>query len=165
MCPVIRIPNDLYKKLEHLAVGFDTPANVIEKLIIAQDGNEIEDGLLSGKKGDEITISIQHNLPVSEFKKIHRIKKWSKCLQQGNSQIINTYLELSENNYGIERDVFMDVLESKEVYGGDFDKIKNNLSQMKNDNGNNHGRIFYEYNNKWIMYDVVYKEALKYFNN
>lgn len=33
MCPVIRVSDSLYKKLEQLAVGFDTPANVIERLV------------------------------------------------------------------------------------------------------------------------------------
>lgn len=33
MCPVIRISDQLYQKLAEMAVGFDTPANVIERLI------------------------------------------------------------------------------------------------------------------------------------
>ncbi len=33
MCPVVRIPDELFRKLEKLAVGFDTPAAVIERLI------------------------------------------------------------------------------------------------------------------------------------
>jgi len=33
MCPVIRVPEDLYSRLEQHANGFDTPANVIETLL------------------------------------------------------------------------------------------------------------------------------------
>lgn len=33
MSPVIRISDELYKKLEKLAVGFDTPTSVIERLV------------------------------------------------------------------------------------------------------------------------------------
>jgi hypothetical protein len=33
MSKVIRVPESLYKQLEDLAVGFDTPAGVIERLI------------------------------------------------------------------------------------------------------------------------------------
>jgi len=33
MPPVIRVNENLYEKLEKLAVGFDTPANVIERLV------------------------------------------------------------------------------------------------------------------------------------
>ena len=33
MCPLIRISDDLYSRLGELAEGFDTPANVIEKLL------------------------------------------------------------------------------------------------------------------------------------
>ncbi len=33
MSPIVRISDDIYKRLESHAVGFDTPSNVIEKLI------------------------------------------------------------------------------------------------------------------------------------
>ena len=33
MAPVIRVSEELYGKLESLAIGFDTPANVIERLL------------------------------------------------------------------------------------------------------------------------------------
>jgi len=38
MCPVIRIPDDLYRRLERHANGFDTPSNVIEKLLNVYEG-------------------------------------------------------------------------------------------------------------------------------
>lgn len=37
MCPVIRVPDDLYKRLEQLAKGFDTPTKVIERLAIEHE--------------------------------------------------------------------------------------------------------------------------------
>jgi len=45
MAPVIRIPESLYKRLENLAEGFDTPANVIEKLLnqYSDDGLSVDD--------------------------------------------------------------------------------------------------------------------------
>ena len=45
MAPVIRIPEGLYKRLENLAEGFDTPANVIEKLLnqYSDDGLSVDD--------------------------------------------------------------------------------------------------------------------------
>lgn len=33
MCPVVRIPDHVYSRLEKHAVGFDTPANVIERIL------------------------------------------------------------------------------------------------------------------------------------
>jgi hypothetical protein len=33
MCPVIRVSDDLYTRLERLAEGFDTPTKVIERLL------------------------------------------------------------------------------------------------------------------------------------
>ncbi len=38
MCPVIRISDQLYSRLEGLAEGFDTPANLIERLLDQCDG-------------------------------------------------------------------------------------------------------------------------------
>ncbi len=39
MSPVIRVPDGLYDRLESLSVGFDTPSNVIERLIDFWDEN------------------------------------------------------------------------------------------------------------------------------
>lgn len=38
MSPVVRIPTDIYSRLEKHAQGFDTPANVIEKLLNHYEG-------------------------------------------------------------------------------------------------------------------------------
>jgi len=38
MSPVIRLPSDVYRRLERHASGFDTPANVIERLINHYEG-------------------------------------------------------------------------------------------------------------------------------
>ena len=38
MSPVIRIPEDLYSRLEQHAKGFDTPANAIETLLNQLEG-------------------------------------------------------------------------------------------------------------------------------
>jgi hypothetical protein len=37
MCPVIKIPDDVYKRLESHAVGFDTPVKVITRLLDAYE--------------------------------------------------------------------------------------------------------------------------------
>ena len=42
MSPVIRIPKDLYSRLEQHAKGFDTPANVIETLLNHFEGVDTE---------------------------------------------------------------------------------------------------------------------------
>ena len=41
--PVIRISDELYKKLESLAIGFDTPQNVIERLVEKAEGIDTEE--------------------------------------------------------------------------------------------------------------------------
>lgn len=40
MSHMIRLPNDIYKRLENHAQGFDTPANVIKKLLDHYEGIE-----------------------------------------------------------------------------------------------------------------------------
>jgi len=40
MCPVIRISDELYARLESNAVGFDTPSALIERLLDKCDGIE-----------------------------------------------------------------------------------------------------------------------------
>lgn len=39
--PIIRISDNLHKRLENHAIGFDTPANVIEKLLNQIEGVEV----------------------------------------------------------------------------------------------------------------------------
>ncbi|MCW9047467.1 MAG: hypothetical protein OQK46_05250 [Gammaproteobacteria bacterium] len=47
MSPVIRLSSDVYKRLERHASGFDTPANVIEKLLNHYEGIKPEQVLKS----------------------------------------------------------------------------------------------------------------------
>ena len=51
--PVIRISNELYAKLESLANGFDTPQNVIERLIAKTEGTNMKQE--EPQQGTEIT--------------------------------------------------------------------------------------------------------------
>ena len=50
MSPVIRLPADIYKRLECHAAGFDTPAKVIEKLLNHYEGVSPEQVLKSVSK-------------------------------------------------------------------------------------------------------------------
>jgi len=50
MSPVIRLSSDIYKRLEHHASGFDTPANVIEKILNHYEGISPEQALKSVSK-------------------------------------------------------------------------------------------------------------------
>lgn len=54
MSQVIRIPKSLYKRLENMAVGFDTPANVIERLVSQQDGGIMDEDQIQ-KRINKIT--------------------------------------------------------------------------------------------------------------
>ncbi|MCW8935808.1 MAG: hypothetical protein OQK98_13860 [Gammaproteobacteria bacterium] len=50
MSPVIRLSSDVYKRLEQHASGFDTPANVIEKLLNHYEGIKPEQALKLASK-------------------------------------------------------------------------------------------------------------------
>lgn len=54
MSQVIRISNDLYKRLEEHATGFDTPANVIERILnFYEGGDESNRGDLNDQPSSE----------------------------------------------------------------------------------------------------------------
>ena len=158
MCPVIRISDDLYNRLGSLAVGFDTPTNVIEKLLSEKGLNKISEKNLK----DDIP-SAQPDLPAGEFRKMNKIEGWAnKNLRPDVGRVIQTYLDLTKDNIGIDSGVFIEELEKRKIYGGEYSKIKNNLSQMKNDDGHSHGRVFYNQGNKLVIYDVAYAEIQKF---
>ena len=54
--PVIRISDSLYKKLESLAKGFDTPQNVIERLVGEVEGIDMKQEKI--RQGNKITLDI-----------------------------------------------------------------------------------------------------------
>jgi len=45
MCPVVRISTETYSRLEKHAIGFDTPANVIERILDHYEGVEPSPGV------------------------------------------------------------------------------------------------------------------------
>jgi len=160
MSPVIRISDDLYRRLEILAEGFDTPSNVIEKLL-----NEKGVNLPNSSLVEDETPSEQPDLPASVFQKMHRIEGWAKKNKQPDvGRVVQTYLDLTKENEGIFIEIFISELIKRKVYKGEKSKIKNNLSGMKKDDGKQHAKIFYDLGNKIVMYDAVYIEVLKFFN-
>jgi len=55
--PVIRISNIVFKRLEKYAVGFDNPANVIERLLNRAEGINTAD-LSAGENSDILPITL-----------------------------------------------------------------------------------------------------------
>jgi hypothetical protein len=77
MSKVIRISNELHKRLERYAVGFDTPANVIERVLNQMEGQHdvLEDAQDTAAAGALLPIKL---IPEDEarFKKeLLKIKK------------------------------------------------------------------------------------------
>jgi len=66
MCPVIRISDKLYARLESHAKGFDTPSALIERLLDAQDGIVIKEIKESTEKPELIFLPSDED----QFKKL-----------------------------------------------------------------------------------------------
>jgi len=56
MSQVIRISDDLYRRLEEQALGFDTPSNVIERILNAYEGISMNS---TGSNDDSVTKIMQ----------------------------------------------------------------------------------------------------------
>jgi predicted CopG family antitoxin len=76
MGQVIRISDELYKKLEAEARGFDTPANVIEKLLAFYKGSEIKpaDDVGVAEEAESLEI-VFHPSDEKQFKELLLQKK------------------------------------------------------------------------------------------
>jgi hypothetical protein len=160
MCPTVRISDDVYERLKLLAEGFDTPSNVIEKLL-----DEKGITLPNSKILLDAVPSGQPDLPRSAFVKIHRIEGWAKKNKQPDvGRVVQTYLDLTRGNEGVFIEDLIRTLQKRSIYDGEESKIKNNLAQMTSDIGNTHGRIFYDLVDRIKMYDAVYLEVSKYFH-
>jgi len=73
MSPVIRIPDEIYKRLESLAVGFDTPYSVIERLLeFYESTNQI--GHVDKVNPSDSSSSINSSNKSSRNKKSRNIK-------------------------------------------------------------------------------------------
>lgn len=84
MSTVIRVPENLYARLEKHAQGFDSPANVIEKLINYYEGLEIQipeptDINSSRKKRDTTKYSFNNNSYGKSKVVLAVIKDYVKC--------------------------------------------------------------------------------------
>ena len=72
MSQVIRIPKDVYKKLESYAIGFDTPAGVIERLLYFYEANINKEGKPVGTNisNESCKTSFEQSRPVSRISNI-----------------------------------------------------------------------------------------------
>lgn len=96
----------------------------------------------------------------NEFKKLHRIEKWSNKPWQKNSQLIKAFLELNSVQTNITLDQLFD--HCIKSYGGALNEWKNNFNSMKSDHSNSHGKVFVTVGSEVQMYDEVRKEINKF---
>jgi hypothetical protein len=75
MCPVIRISDDLYERLAKLAAGFDTPANVIERLVMAfEEGGALANGQVQNSTATAAQINEPMRLIESGFQAVFQVE-------------------------------------------------------------------------------------------
>ncbi|MCP5304389.1 MAG: hypothetical protein H6953_02990 [Chromatiaceae bacterium] len=58
MCPVVRIPDNVYSRLEKHAVGFDTPASVIERILDHYEGVSEHDASPEEKDSSDVVPTV-----------------------------------------------------------------------------------------------------------
>ena len=100
MSPVIRISDSIFKRLESYAIGFDTPSNVIERLIDffeSENKTEIQDQL--SKPMNTSKSNIVTNRKFRDIEKEKALKlAFGKSLQWGNFVLeSNSVLNFNKN--------------------------------------------------------------------
>ncbi|MFV1977452.1 MAG: hypothetical protein ACC651_17050 [Candidatus Scalindua sp.] len=117
MSPVIRITPEVYSRLEKHAVGFDTPANVIEKLLNHFEGKE-------NKQGAQY-----------EKKQVFNGASKSNARLFTNREIQQKVSNIARQLSTTELDKLCEVTESNEIFGlGRFPlllKVPNNTNEQK----------------------------------
>lgn len=109
MCPVISVSDEVYSKLESLAVGFDSPSNVIERLIYQLE----EEG-----KPD---LASKHDL----------LNKLSKERLYTNKEIQEKISNIAKGLSSEDLELLCNEQKSKEIFGISFPlfiRIKSNSS-------------------------------------
>ena len=84
MCPVIRISDELYSRLESHAVGFDTPSALIERLLDSVEGIEKTD---VDDVGNKPTLIFEPQDEVLFKELLLRDKKASVLLHKSNGSV------------------------------------------------------------------------------
>ena len=109
----------------------------------------------------EMNQSIKSAINASDFKKLHRIEKWSKNRWQKNSQLITTFLELELLNTNVSLDLLIEQCSKR--FGGSASEWKNNFNSMKTDHGHSHGKVFLVSDTNVNLYAEARQEVSKYF--
>ena len=72
MSQVIRIPRDVYKRLESYALGFDTPAGVIERLLDFYEANNTKEEATMETQTSNIILKTSFSQKSSQLSRIQR---------------------------------------------------------------------------------------------
>lgn len=94
----------------------------------------------------------------TEFKKLSRIRRWAQNPGQENHKLICAYLELETQG-----NVTLDTFRKYCIEKYDVKKFNGNFHSMKTDNGNSHGKVFYEDQGLIKLYDRIRLEIENHF--
>jgi predicted CopG family antitoxin len=163
--PVIRISDELYEKLASMATGFDSPQNVIERLIENKESKkslrlprEERDGDFAADETESKSRYIQNGRNRVSGKTLGRVKRWLFGYT-GVARVFQTYLQESPSNEGVDKEFFVEHLMEQNIYEGNEGKIRSNLAAMLNDTLTQHGKIFFVRQGCYFMHDEVFSEA------
>ncbi len=123
--------------------------------------NEYDKNEVGNKKSSVNRINNKSDIENNDFKKLNRIKLWAKREKQINHKIIKAFLEISKS-----QKVTFDSLKKKCTFEYNLikpEKFYGHIQSMKSDNGNSHGKVFFENNGYIEIYQIVMNEINKYF--
>ena len=98
-----------------------------------------------------------------KFKKLHKIKIWSKSPQQNNHRLIKAYLDLAVKGLVSKEEMKLYCSDPIVNPGCFVEKVTKNFNSMKTDAGNSNGKVFFEDNGTVFIFPQVMDEIKKYF--
>lgn len=136
----IELPDDLYQRLGKQVKGFETPAQVIERLLTAYEVSFCADEMDQPNE-------------LSEIERVKRkIPKWFRNQHQICSQILITFLELTDQQ---DRPCCDYNLLAKRCAEKGIEPFETNYRQMNRIYIKNHAKVFDEDNGKVCLWEPV----------
>ena len=132
MSQVIRIPESLYKRLESFASGFDTPANVIERLLDLNESKLAKTNYPTLQDDNYIAHEKSKRRIITAKGRLHRElnnETYKIICPNGKSQIF--YLPEKNNKEGIKKltDEVLEFVKEQECTKGQINSARKKLTE------------------------------------
>lgn len=108
-------------------------------------------------------VSVERIMALRDFSKAYKLSTWAEKPDNQNHQLVLAYLHLSEKeNKAISFEDFMNY--TCEQYSINSKSFLSTFKSMTTDNGNSHGNVFKEIEDKKVsMHSIIFEETLRYF--